>query len=369
MSMNTAPHLLAEDRPEFERVLDEALRTAHQRPGLAELEHRHRREALRAMAMAAAVPIASCAAAEYQRLVSLRGELRRTPAAPDPAAPPPVPADAGPSEGGDTPEGPGGGSSGTEGAASQGSAAEGSDVRVRREGAAGLGLAGAVSAGLGDTAGAGAVAVVSVLAPLLAGAAAVIFLLAGYAMHLLSPEPALAGSMRSAGWAFAVLAAATGLAGMAGLLFAAVRNSSHTGPRGGPSGAAGRTGGTGGTGRSSGTRVPPGRTGGPAKPSGGLAGAVAEAREDWREALLERGVVPFLQEALAERQGAVTAVEPVAEPQLPDDHQRTPRLGYSHPDFSSPATPREPGDTATRPRFSSPDFTSPDYGGPEHRPE
>lgn len=345
MSMNSAPHLLAEDRPEFELILDEALRTAHQRPGLAELAHPHRSEALRAMALAAAIPIASCAAAEYQRFVSLRGQLRRAPA---PAA----------DVGGGTGSGSGGSSTGGSGGTGpdRETAADpdGSGAQVRREGAAGLGLAGAVTAGIGDTAGAGAIAVISVLAPLLAGAAAVIFLLVGYAMHMLSPEPALAGSMRNAGWTFAVLAAATGLAGMAGLLFAAVRNGARSGPL------PGQRGGAGAARARAGTARPVVRPAGPE----GLSARVAEAREDWREALLERGVVPFLQEALTERQGAVT----VAEPQLPDDH-RTPRLGYSHPDFSSPAGSPGAGESATRPRFSSPDFSSPDYGGPEHQPE
>ena len=33
MYMNSAPHLLAEDRPEFERILDEALRTVARASG------------------------------------------------------------------------------------------------------------------------------------------------------------------------------------------------------------------------------------------------------------------------------------------------------------------------------------------------
>ncbi|MCT2589290.1 hypothetical protein LHJ74_04970 [Streptomyces sp. N2-109] len=345
--MNSAPHLLAEDRPEFERVLDEVLRTAHARPGLAELWHGRSGEQLRAMALSAAGPIASSAAPEYQRYTSLREELRRMPEAAAEAGD----GTTGPDSHSDSDSGsgfdPDGGTAGTPPSTAASAAAE-TGVGPGREGAAGLGLAGVVSAGLGDTAGAGAIAVVSVLAPVLAGAAAVIFLLVGYAMHLLTPEPALAGSMRSAGWAFAVLAAATALAGMGGLLFAAVRNGARSKP---------------GSGRPSGMRAKAPAAG--AEPSpGGLAGAVAEARADWREALLERGVVPFLQEALTDRQGAVT----VADPHLLDDH-RTPRLGYSHPDYSSPAS-HGTGDLTTRPRYSSPDYSSPDFHGPSYgRPD
>ncbi|WP_425470944.1 hypothetical protein [Streptomyces armeniacus] len=329
--MNSAPQLLVEDRPEFERVLDEALRTAQRRPGATTAGQRLNTEQLRTMALAAAVPIAACAAAEYEHFVALREELRRDANAPSPAS--------------------GSGSASASGSASgtdpAGGGREGGAGDRREAGAAGLGLAGAMTAGLTDTAGAGVVAVVSVLAPLLAGAAAVIFLLVGYALHMLTPEPSVAGAMRNAGWAFAVLAAATALAGMAGLLLTALRNgSSSVGAPG--SGADG-------------------------DPHAGLASEVAKARDGWRTALRERGVEPFLREALAD---PLAAPPRPPDPYLPDsrrpapDEHRTPRLGYSHPDYSSPAS-RGPGetDTTTRPRFSSPDYSSPDYGGPEHKPE
>ncbi|GAA3094311.1 hypothetical protein GCM10020254_44320 [Streptomyces goshikiensis] len=51
MHMTSAPHLLSEDRPEFDRLLDEALRTAHDRPELATLGERLNAEQLRTMAM------------------------------------------------------------------------------------------------------------------------------------------------------------------------------------------------------------------------------------------------------------------------------------------------------------------------------
>ncbi|OEV09514.1 hypothetical protein AN218_21685 [Streptomyces nanshensis] len=127
---------------------------------------------------------------------------------------------------------------------------------------------------------------------------------------------------------------------------------------------------------------------------------------------MERGIVPFLEGALAERASAAGAgtgqrprtaadftdpagsprsedaadsAEPApqtsepAEPSERRDHaeDRTPRLGYSGPDFSSrsPAESEEPGAERDkererlRLRYSSPDYSSPDYGGPEHQPE
>lgn len=210
MPMNSAPPLLVEDRPEFERVLDEALRTARDDYGPAAVAARLTAPQLRAMALSAAVPIAACAATEYAEFVRLRTELRH------PAYAPIL-----------------------------------------------TGARGANSAGLA--------AVVSVLVPLLAGAAAVIFLLLGYGLHLAGPEPALAASLRSVGWAFVLLAAASALLAMAGVLWTALRNGA-TAVRDRPD----------------------------AAPTG-LASDVERARRAWQAALLERGVLPFLREATAAR--------------------------------------------------------------------
>lgn len=318
--MNSAPHLLAEDRPEFERILDEALRTADRHPGLSGIGRRLGRAQLRSMAMSAATPIAACADTEYQHFVALRTELRRPSNAPSSAGTGPAGA---------------------------------------------LGLSGAAGEGLADRVGAGLVAVVSVLAPLLAGAAAVIFLLVGYALHMLSPEPALAEPMRNAGWTFAVLAAGTALLAMGGVLLTALRN--------GPSAVAGtrrRAGRTAGTGGTANRAV--GAAGGAAGDD--LTEQVAAARAAWRDALLDRGILPFLREALADPAGAEKSPETLAR-DLPQE-QRTPRLGYSHPRFSSPATKGADGerDPSPRPRYSSPEYSSPDYdapayGGPETQPE
>jgi hypothetical protein len=316
MHMKSAPHLLLEDRPEFERVLDEALRTAHRRTDLAAIGERLNTEQLRTMALSAATAIAACAATEYERFVRLREDARRPVPLPDPDR-------------------------GTQ----NGSPAEVAEQADDRGGVGGL--AGAVGEGFAEASGAGLIAIVSVLTPVLAGTAAAIFLVLGYLLHMVSPEPAVAEPMRNIGWVFAMLALAGVVIAMTGLLIAALRNgaSSIRAPRGGHDDTAGQD---------------------------GFASELAEARSAWREALLERGIVPFLREALAGPQGPGQA--PVA--YVPNDageeeRHRTPRLGYSHPDFSShTASETETSRERTlRPRFTSPDFTSPDYGGPEHRPE
>ena len=74
MYMNSAPHLLAEDRPEFERILDEALRTVARAsgPGTAGLTSAQ----LRAMALGASSAISACAAAEYDHYIAVREKDR-----------------------------------------------------------------------------------------------------------------------------------------------------------------------------------------------------------------------------------------------------------------------------------------------------
>ncbi|UGY92516.1 hypothetical protein [Streptomyces gobiensis] len=297
MHMNSAPHLRLEDRPEFERALDEALRTAPDRPELKAVGKRLNTEQLRTMALSASAAIAACAATEYQHFVRLREELRQPAHAPSTMSPP---------------------DSGTRGGG----------------GGVGLGLGG----GMGETGGAGLFAIISVLAPVLAGTAAAIFLIVGYVLHMVTPEPSIAAPMRNVGWVFAALAAASILIASVGLLLTAVRNGSNS------------------------------IQAGPGNGQGQLADEVALARSAWRQALLERGIRPFLREALADPDGSPAS--PSSYVPIPRENQpgRTPRLGYSHPGFSSPADDG-PEQTSTRPRFSSPDFSSPDYGGPDHKPE
>ncbi|MEU8570375.1 hypothetical protein AB0C51_18850 [Streptomyces pathocidini] len=289
MHMNRAPHLLPEDRPEFERLLGETLRTAEQRPDLAAIGRRLNAEQLRTMALAASAAIASCAAAEYQHFVRVRDELRE---------PPPIPAHSADEEGpdSDTP-------------------AETADE---------------------DGSGAGLLAVFSVLAPVLAGTAAVIFLLVGYLLRYVNPDESVADTLVNAGWVFVALTAGAIVLAMGGLLLTALRNGSSS------------------------LR---------ASAVDERTAEVDRAREAWRQALLERGVLPFLREALADPAGARGAEGAYGgDPRF--SAGRTPRLGYSRPGFSTESGEGGGAEEASsRPSFQSPGYSSPDYGGPEHQPD
>lgn len=290
MHMNSAPHLLNEDRPEFERVLDEALRTAPNRPDLAAVGQRLNPEQLRTMALNAAALISTAAATEYQHYVQVREELRTAPRS----------------------------------------------VRPLREGdtASASGTADTASTTIGlvaETTGPGVAAVAVVLAPVLAGTAAAIFLLVGYILKMLTPSPDFADTLLAFGWVFGALTAAGILVAAVCLLLAALRN---------------------------------GSTSLQASAHGESDKVVAQAREVWCKALLERGIVPFLRDALAEPQGGGAAPFSGGRGGAVG---RMPQLGYNRPGFSSP----DGGGTATGQRagYSSPDFSSPDFGGPEHRPD
>ncbi|MBO1336746.1 hypothetical protein [Streptomyces sp. VRA16 Mangrove soil] len=294
MHMNSAPHLLNEDRPEFERILDEALRTAPNRPDLAAVGQRLNPEQLRTMALNAAALISAAAASEYQHYISVREDLR--------TAPRPQPLHEG------------GTASGTTSESSGGSP---------------MGFAATVSE-VAETTGPGIAAVAVVLFPVLAGTAAAIFLLVGYILKMLNPPPDFAGTLLSTGWIFGALTAAGILVAAVCLLLAALRN---------------------------------GATSLQADAHGESNEAVAQAREAWTRALLERGILPFLREALADPPSAGGG----ALGGRPGSVGRMPQLGYNRPGFSSP----DGGGTATGQRagFSSPDFSSPDFGGPEHQPD
>ncbi|MEV6314228.1 hypothetical protein [Streptomyces sp. NPDC051776] len=315
MHMNSAPHLLPEDRPEFERILGEALRTASSRPDLAEVGRRLNTEQLRTMALAASAAISSCAAAEYQDYVKLRDQLR--------------------SPSSDAVHG-------TE-----------SGTATGQDGGGAIGLAAAMT-GPAEATGAGLVAIVCVLAPLLAAIAAVIFLLVGYVLRAVDADEPAAAPLINTGWVFVALTAGGVVLAMAGLLLTALRNGSSS------------------------LR---------ASAQDERALELGRAREAWRQALLERGVLPFFREALADpaaparrsgegaqgggkgseyggaedsAHGGQGSAHGGAEAQ-----HRTPHLGYSRPAFSTEGGPEE---TSTRPSFESPGYTSPEYGGPEHEP-
>lgn len=260
MHMNSAPHLLTEDRPEFDRLLDEALRTAHQRPELATLGERLNAEQLRTMAVGASALLTAAAAAEYDHYVKLRGERR------DEALSTPGSAGADRSSGQD----------------------EGED-------------------------GAGVSAVVAVLAPVLAGTAMLIFLLVGYILKAIEPEPAFANTMLTAGWLFGALTVVSLVFAVIGLLVTAVRNRA--------------------------TEV--------VAEDEAIPDELTQAREAWRHALLERGILPFLRDALA---------DPSAGPVYPAPARRRPGASptWDTPGPTSPAPDprhRDPG-PATRLRTS-----------------
>ncbi|MEU6884997.1 hypothetical protein ABZ918_07205 [Streptomyces viridosporus] len=289
MHMNSVPqYLLNEDRTEYERILDEALRSAPHRPELAAVGQRLTLEQLRTMALGATAIITAAAATEYQHYVKIREELRR------PTAP---------------------------------SAPSVRDSDSAEPGAHAGGLASTVGE-VAEASGAGAVAVVAVLAPVLAGAAAAIFLLVGYVLRMLDPDAAFARTILTTGWVFGAVTAVAILVAAVGLLLTALRNK--------PSALA--------------------------APYDVLDGELTRARDAWREALLERGILPFLRDALADpaAAGALRHTAP------PAPTSRIPHLGYGRPGFTSPGEGPARG---PRPSYSSPDYSSPDFGGPEHRPE
>ncbi|MFJ2771588.1 hypothetical protein [Streptomyces sp. NPDC087300] len=296
MHMNSAPHLLNEDRPEYERILDEALRTAPDRPELAAVGQRLNTEQLRTMALNATALITAAAATEYAHYVKVREELRE----PRPTST---------------------------------SIREGSGQSAAESGSGGVSLA----TTMGEVAepaaaGAGAIAVVAVLAPVLAGTAAAIFLLVGYILKMLNPEPAFADTLLTAGWLFGALTAGGILVAAVGLLLTALRNGSTSLQAAGPHGERYKE--------------------------------VDRAREAWGRALLERGIVPFLREALTDPRTSRAARTLTSGSDA--GSSRMPQLGYHRPGFSSP----DGGPTAgPRPSYSSPDFSSPDFGGPDHKPE
>ncbi|MEW2630199.1 hypothetical protein AB0903_00680 [Streptomyces sp. NPDC048389] len=272
MHMNSAPHLLNEDRVEYQRVLDETLRNAHERPDLATVGLRLNAEQLRTMALNATALITASAAAEYEHYVKVRREMRTLTTATSVRASPV----------GDSSEG----------------------------------------------GGAGFAAVIAVLAPVLAGTAAAIFLLVGYILKMLNPTPSFAEALLTAGWFFGALTAAAILVAAVGLLLTALHNGAAQVAE--------------------------------EAPAGGLPDEVSRAKDAWRHALLERGILPFLRAALAD-----PSADPASTgPPRPVNH--LPKVGYSGPEFSSPADGAASGRRTT---FTSPDFTSPDFGSPEHQPD
>ncbi|MER6112985.1 hypothetical protein [Streptomyces hirsutus] len=277
-------HLLSEDRPAYEKILDEALRSAPRRPELAAVGERLSSEQLRTMALNATGLITAAAAAEYQHYVKIRQELHGLK----------------PSQG-------------------RRDAAEPESSRSELAGAAitrGAAPAGPPRARMG--------AAVAVLAPVLSGGLAVLFLLVGYLLRTLDPDPGFTQAFLTAGWVFGTVTGACVLIAAVVLIRSALR-----------------------------AGAPPGDSSGSEPDT-----EVARAREAWKQALLERGLVPFLRDALADPSGAAARGQPSSAP-------RVPQLGYARPGFTSP----DEHASGPHPRYTSPDYTSPDFGGSEHQPE
>ncbi|NYV78508.1 hypothetical protein HW445_29900, partial [Streptomyces sp. UH6] len=140
MHMTSHPQQLRnEDRPDFERALDEALRSTPRYTDPAGPVGRPNSEQLRTLALERADEIMEAAATEYGHYRDLREGLRHL-------------ADAG-----------------------RESSSEAESPSTRAD---------------ADATGPGAAAVAVVLAPLLAGASAAVLLLIGYVLKMLTPEPA-----------------------------------------------------------------------------------------------------------------------------------------------------------------------------------
>ncbi|GAA4329405.1 membrane protein [Streptomyces venetus] len=350
--MNSVPqYLFSEDRQEYERLLDEALRSVPHRPELAALGRKLSLEQLRTMALSATSLITAAAATEYQHYVRVREEMR------DPAywstgdaltassfasshsgsrpasAGRPAPAGQDRRFGGAVP---GAGQSGRRriggGVAAQRWArmsygrrllAAVLGLHVRPEVPAGSAMEARKLAPESAEAGrSGAWSYFAVPAAVLSGTVTAIFFLAGIVLMSFSAESDASRSMIAAGWVAGAVCAGT----LAVLLVLARR---HRPPVGDWS-------------------------------QGEMSEKVALAKEAWREALLERGIMPFLREASADPGGVASDVVAPPEPT-----SRMPHLGYDRPGFPRPHS----GASGPRPSFTSPDYTSPDFGGSEHQPE
>ncbi|WP_436848543.1 hypothetical protein [Streptomyces asoensis] len=77
---------------------------------------------------------------------------------------------------------------------------------------------------------AGALAVLAVLGPVLAGTAAAIFLLIGYLLKMLDPDPGFSRDLLDTGWVFGAITAGTILVAAVGLLIAARREAGRATP-------------------------------------------------------------------------------------------------------------------------------------------
>ncbi|MFJ9968891.1 hypothetical protein [Streptomyces avermitilis] len=340
-AVNSVPqHLHSEDRQEYERILDEALRSAPHRPELAAVGKRLNPEQLRTMALNATALITAAAATEYQHYVKVREEQRR-PATPSTLSSvhEPGPADSGTGAMGlATTMGEAAATTGA-GALGTGPYRRTSDgIAVHRWARMSYGRR-LLAAVLGlhvhpDVPAATRAArpsrfsVFAAPATALSGTIAAIFLVVGYILTMLDPEPASAQTMLATGWVFGAVTAAATLVTAVALPI-------------------------------TGLRTKPSRE---ARPYRDITAEVTRARDAWHNALLERGILPFLREALAD---PGTALRPYTAPPTPNTAPPTPTIRMQHLRYH-PSDLSRLGDDAPGPR---PSFTSPDYEGPERQPE
>ncbi|MBV6701739.1 hypothetical protein [Kitasatospora aureofaciens] len=264
--MTNPPPLHAEDRPEYERLLAEALRdgtvlTALRAPGALTADQ------LRIRALRDADTIAAAAATEYRHYTELRDSLRSTP--------PP---------------------------------AEGAEPTAP----------GLLSQLRSANGGAGLFPVLTVLTPILAWAAALVLLLLGYTLRAADPGLTLARSLLTAGWVALAAGVAAMTVGIVGLVLTALRDG----------------------------------TAAPAGTDPELAAELADARREWRAALRDHGLLPYLHAGLP--------AVPVPRPDFTSP-------GYTSPAFSSPGADglTDPEGRTPRPAaFTGPDFTGPGYTPP-----
>ncbi|MFD3373031.1 MULTISPECIES: hypothetical protein [unclassified Streptomyces] len=104
----------------------------------------------------------------------------------------------------------------------------------------------------------------AVLTPPIAATAAAVLLVLGYSLRLAGVQGPMGGSLVTAGWVFALIAAASTLAGLTALLCTASRTRPGLGDR-----------------------------------TGASARNLHHARARWQRALLERGALPYLRRQLA----------------------------------------------------------------------
>ncbi|KOU07893.1 MULTISPECIES: hypothetical protein [Streptomyces] len=156
--------------------------------------------------------------------------------------------------------------------------------------------------------GAGVLAVLGVLTPVLAAVAAATFLVLGYGLRLAEALPALADTLVGVGWLSLGIAAATALVSVAALYRTAARQAAADAA--------------------------------PDLPDASLSPALDRAREVWLGALRDRGIRPFLLQELA---GAASPAPDAGDA----GGSRFSSPAFAGPDFSGPGF--EGSGTAPRP--------------------